>query len=79
LQQSKELEEKQNMEMEMQTLCESFIKGRGSIYVLEVGNKIETDNGIEDNGPEYVEHSWNERTIGKATIESFLIVGGGGH
>jgi hypothetical protein len=79
LQQSKELEEKQKLEMEMQTLCESFIKGQGSLYVLEDGNKIETDNGIEDNGPEYVERSWNERTIGKAMIESFLSVGGGGH
>jgi hypothetical protein len=57
LQQSKELEVKQNMEMEMQTLCGSFIKGQRSPYVLEDGNKIETDSGIEDNGPGYVECS----------------------
>ena len=76
---AKELEEKQKYEKEMQILCEIFIKGQGSIYVLGECNWIEKDEGIEENGPKYVEHAWNERTIGKSMIEQFLSSSGGGH
>lgn len=77
---AKELEDKQKIERDLQTLCESFIKGQGSIYVLGKGNRIQTDEDdeIQDNGPEYVEHVWNDRKVGNGT-PSFLNANGGGH
>jgi len=79
VEQAELLKEKQRSEKNLQTLCESFIKGQGSIYVLEDGNKIQTDDGIQDNGPEYLEHKWNQRTIGKAAIDLFINSNGGSH
>ncbi|KAF8803067.1 hypothetical protein BYT27DRAFT_7214906 [Phlegmacium glaucopus] len=79
VEQAKVLEQNQKHEKDLQTLCESFIKGQGTIYVLEVGNKVQTDDGIQDNDPEYLEHAWNPRTIGKSAVTKFLSSSGGIH
>lgn len=60
-------------------LCESFIKGQGTIYVLEQGNKTKTDDEIISNGPNYVEHAWNPRPMMKANVALFLNASGGTH
>ena len=69
----------QKDEHELQELCESFIKGQGTIYVLENHNKEKTPNGIMDNGPEYMEHAWNTRPLNKSAVANLIQIGAGGH
>jgi hypothetical protein len=63
----------------LQTLCESFIKGQGTVYVLENCNKQKSSNGIMDNGPEYTEHAWNARPLNKSAVLNLIHTGAGGH
>ncbi|KAF8809458.1 hypothetical protein BYT27DRAFT_7254590 [Phlegmacium glaucopus] len=73
------LQEKKKAKEELQKLCQSFIKGQGSIYILEAGNKVKTADGISENGPNYVEHAWNKRSLIKTAVTSFLNSRGGSH
>jgi len=52
VEQSKTLNTNQKKEEKLQHLCESFIKGQETIYVLGKGNKQGTANGIVDNDPQ---------------------------
>ena len=60
----------------MQELCESFIKGQGTIYVLDNRNKEKTTKGIRDNGLEYTEHVWNTRPLNKMNVTALIAIGG---
>jgi len=66
-------------EEDLRKLCESFVKGQGSIYVLEKGNKVKTANGMQKNGPNYVEHAWNQREVGKSAVANFVNTNEGSH
>jgi hypothetical protein len=72
-------EENKKTEKDLQKLCKSFIKGQGSIYILEDGNRVQTANGVTENGPSYVEHAWNPRTLSKTGVAQLLKSQGGDH
>ena len=70
---------KQKHQQELQDLAETFIKGQGTIYVLEACNKMKTSNGIVDNGPEYIEHMWNSRKTNQSDVNNLVKTAAGGH
>ena len=75
VEQRKTQQNKQKGEHELQELCESFIKGQGTIYVLDNRNKEKTTKGIRDNGPEYTEHAWNTRPLNKTNVAALIEIG----
>lgn len=60
-------------------LFESFVIGQGKLHILMGHHCIRNPNGIEQNGPVFIPHSWNMRATSAEKVKEFIDSQGGPH